>query len=397
MRGFALVMACLFAVMVQFATRTAAAEANDSQAADDARIVHVLLLSGDSFEHAQALTEGLRRAVRHLPGFVLGKGDFSLEVLLAALGCQEPPSTSCLNKIGDKLKATQYVWGSVNRQDENVVATLNLWERNGAGRKIELEYPASMSDPASTKLRRLATGALARLHGIEEGKITLLAGTANGNVLVDGEEGPSLVNGLAELSLAPGVHELRVRAAGYQDAMTTVDVVAGAHAEVLVPLKRAELDEIPAAETSESSTTSRRNLRHVMGISGVVVGGAFLAGGIYSALQVRAIGNDAGFERYRNGLPQNQDACSQADAGTVVPNAPAPGNISDMCAKANAFEALQFVFFGLGAVAGGVGTYLLLSSESAEERKTTSRPRVRAHPGIGFSRGGARLHMDIVF
>ena len=122
-------------------------------------------------------------------------------------------------------------------------------------------------------------------------------------------------------------------------------------------------------------------------------GGALILGGIYSSVKLNSINNDEGFVAYRRGLSGDQDVCAEADAGRVVSDAPPPSEISDMCSSISLFTPLQWVFYGLGAAATGVGVYLLVTEPN--EKGSARKPRVQ--PLVGVGPGGGRLDVRVTF
>ena len=95
------------------AAATVAAAPAHAEASDSQRVQVLAVMSDDGFQQAQALTIALKRAVTRAEGWSLGKGDFSLEVMVAALNCPSPPDSSCQKKIGKKVGTDRYVWGTV--------------------------------------------------------------------------------------------------------------------------------------------------------------------------------------------------------------------------------------------------------------------------------------------
>ncbi|MCL2825063.1 MAG: hypothetical protein FWD57_13825, partial [Polyangiaceae bacterium] len=76
------------------------------------------------------------------------------------------------------------------------------------------------------------------------------------------------------------------------------------------------------------------------------------------------------------------NACSQADIDRF-----APGSLGvqaqqakDLCNKAALHQALQYVFYGLGAASVGVGTYLLLTDGNAEKSANSANRRLEISP-----------------
>src|SRR3954463_14496133 len=78
--------------------------------------INVIAVQTDTADdQAEALTKALRTAVRAMPGWSLGEGDYSLEVLTLSLKCPEPPDASCQSRIADQIKSDRYVWGTLKK------------------------------------------------------------------------------------------------------------------------------------------------------------------------------------------------------------------------------------------------------------------------------------------
>ena len=222
--------------------------------------------------------------------------------------------------------------------------------------------------------------------GLAPGKVVVLAKTP-GLLSVDGKAPDPLEGSRKELELSEGEHELRLEAEGYQSLSRTVKVVSGQSTDVelnLVPLAQAETPKDDGPKPIEEPTGSNRQL---YGYIGVGAGAALLGVGVFSALQVNSVNNDSGFSTYRKGLAKNQDVCDEADRGTEVPGAPAPGDISDKCSTGATFQTMQFVFLGLGALATGAGLYFLLTGDSDAEKDAVQSKGPKVRTALG-PRGG---------
>ena len=84
----------------------------------------IAVQTADADDQAEALTKALRTAVRATPGWSLGEGDYSLEVLTLSLKCPEPPDASCQSRIADQIKADRYIWGVIQKELDGLVASL---------------------------------------------------------------------------------------------------------------------------------------------------------------------------------------------------------------------------------------------------------------------------------
>ena len=141
--------------------------------------VQVLAIgSDDAFEQAQALTIALKRAITRTEGWSLLKGDYSLEVMTAALGCPIPPDAGCQKKIGTKVGSNRYIWGTLAKSGKkDVVAVLRLWENGEQKKDAHIKYAANLTDPSDDSLMAIASDAFAKLTGEATGVVVVTAGS----------------------------------------------------------------------------------------------------------------------------------------------------------------------------------------------------------------------------
>jgi hypothetical protein len=67
--------------------------------------------------------------------------------------------------------------------------------------------------------------------------------------------------------------------------------------------------------------------------------------------------------------------------------------VRDHCSAGKTYEVLQYVFLGTAVVTGGIGAYILLTSDASE---SASRPgRLALRPRVGAS--GAALTASLTF
>lgn len=306
----------------------------------------IAVRSDDAEDQADALTAALRNRVRALRGYSLGDGDYALEVLTLGLKCGEVPDEACQNKIGNQIRADRFVWGSVKRSKsaKQVVAELHLWTRGRPSTKTEFTFSDNLTAPGDDGLRRLVDEAL--------------------GVLLERQKAPPAASAAAPHS--PGPKPPAATAA---------------------PAATPEPSPDTSATAGEGGTSSGSNLHATLGWTGIGVGTALVAAGIYSVVRVSAIQNDDSVERYRQGFHSNVDSCEQAAAGvsSPIPGAASPTEMQDFCSTAKTFQALEFVFFGLGAISAGAGIYFL----ATDSNNTAARPspHFAVTPPLGRSAG----------
>jgi hypothetical protein len=327
-------------------------------------------------DQAEALTKALRNAVRAMPGWSLGEGDFSLEVLTLSLKCSEPPDASCQSRIADQIKSDRYVWGTIQKKGANVHGTLNFWVRGKGTSKVPVDYTANLTESTDETLKRIASQAVSELTGgPPKGGVHIKAGDVQGQVFVDGQPLGALKSGEGSYTIPSGPHKITVKAQGYADAETQVVVKpTGAPTEVtLVPIK------------AEAKTAV--NWRKVGGFAAIGVGVASGVVGIVSSLNVNSVKSDPKYTELRNAYYDKgknpTDVCATAEA-SKTPRITGEDAIVASCNSAKTSQTMQIVMYPLAAVAAGLGVYLVATSSSAPKPATTG---FKFDPQVGLNGG----------
>jgi len=313
--------------------------------------INVIAVQTDSADdQAEALTKALRGAVRAMPGWSLGEGDYSLEVLTLSLKCPEPPDANCQSRIADQIKADRYVWGTLKKKGKKtgvVVGQLNLWVRGKGTSKWPLEYSANLTDQNDDSLRRLATEAIQNLTGgPPKGGVHVRAGNVAGQVFVDGQPIGALKSGDGTFMVPSGPHKVTVKAVGYADTESQVVVKpTGAPLELTLTLVSAG-DRTPT------------NWRRVGGFTALGVGVAAAAVGFASMAQVKSAQDAIGDARDKE--QSSIDVCDGGHAKTY--------GIAGACSKGKTFQTVQIAMFPLAAVLGGVGIFLVATGGKSAPR-----------------------------
>lgn len=351
--------------------------------------VQVLAIgSEDAFEQAQALTIALKRAITRADGWTLVKGDFSLEVMTAALGCPIPPDAGCQKKIGDKV-GNRYIWGTLAKSGKKeVVAVLRLWESGSQKKDVQIKYASNLTDPSDDSLMSIASDAFAKLTGEATGVVVVSAGNVNGKVFVDGKEAGTVTDGRTELTLPSGEHKILVKADGYNDALGTVTVRAGSSAEVILNPTAATG---PKGSGDPTADKGGGGSSKTLGYIGVGVGGALLLAGAYFGIQTIGEANDSKYEDYRNKeVPQGEDACKYAESK-------GRDDIVDHCNKNSRDKTLFWILTPAGAVIAGVGAYFLMSGDEKKPASAKRRREPRVQPLVGLGPRGGELRVNVAF
>lgn len=370
----------------------AATPPNGESTGVEVRHLQILSIrSDDAFEQADALTAALKLVVQRAPGWQVPPGDFSLEVLVAALDCTDPPNAGCLAEIANRTKSGHFVYGSLYRIGKGVRADLHVWHA-GEQTPLQFDYSDNLVEPADDALFNLARLALANLLGLDAGTVAVEVDKDPTTLRWNGRPVGVITGGKGSLVLPTGEHELVAEAVGHRDEKLTVTVVEGETTNVSVLFVPPPPVEEPAPVVVAEEASGGVSTRTALGYTSVGLGAALIAGGVFAAVDVQGKSDDADLASYRAALAPSQDACVEARAGKVLPGAPAPAGVAELCDSADTLTALQYVFFGLGAAAVGTGAYFLISADDSEE-SGSGRPQLRARVG----HDSAKLDLTLAF
>jgi hypothetical protein len=375
-----IVIALLLAAGFALATRPAFAA--------DKEVQLIAFASSDAFENARALTGAVKHAVAQAEGWTLAEGDFSLEILSAALDCPETPDPVCLRRISEKVEAARFIWGTVRKQShDQVLAHLRLWQEGENRGEAEFTYRAGLDDETDKALLKLAREAFAKLTH-EEGTLVISAGKVTGEVLVNGMLVGEIKNGAAKLRVPSGNLTVRVEARGYQDTMSTVKVPPGGAATLaLAPIR---LKQAPPKAQADGPVRppGAMSTRTAYGYAGLGLGAAAIITGTFFWIQTHNQANDPAFQEYVNQTPRNQDPCERALGDRSAED------VRKICDANSTSRVMAYVMVPLGVALTGLGTYLLLSD--GEGRGEQAR-RERIQPLVGFGPKGGQLDLRVTF
>ncbi len=102
------------------------------------------------------------------------------------------------------------------------------------------------------------------------------------------------------------------------------------------------------------------------------VGAALLVVAGIAVSRIDQLQSEPDFAAYRSGFGPDQDACERAEAGAVVDGAPSPGAITDICDEATRWEITNYVAVPGGIAMLGMGLYMTLTSDTAQEDTAVS-------------------------
>jgi hypothetical protein len=321
--------------------------------------LHVLAIdSDDSDEQADALTNALRSRVRETAGWTLVDTTQSLSMLTAAFQCPQRPDAACLDRIGDKLKADQFVWGVMSKAPgHQVTAEVHLWGHGKPDKSAKETYSDNLKDANDDNLKKIAALIFGKLVGATTGTLSLHASTDAGNVLVDGVQKASLDHGRATVALPAGPHTVEVQATGFAPGKKDVSIDPGGTSQVEIVLTPA-----PAEAAAPGKPLP---LRAIAGWSSIGVGAVLVAVGVGFGVGFLGDQSDLNNQRkdnYTLPLPVVQDPCNPPSGSA---NQPTETGCQDV-KSAHAAVAGEITTLALGGVLAGVGIYLLATDHHAD-------------------------------
>ncbi len=311
------------------------------------------VLTPDAFEQADALTVALKRAVEDVPGYTTADTDQSLQVLELTLGCGDPgaspgtvlPDSTCEQKISERIKQDRFVWAHITKKGDSVKGDLHFFQKDHPTQTAVLDYSANLTVGADETLIQVARAALDQAGaGPAKGKVKVSAGTATGQVFVDGKKVGDILLGSGEFDVSPGSHKLLVKTADGAEMVSEFN---------LAPFGTASVSLTPPPPPGK-------------GIDGKIIAGfgllgagiGFGIGGLYSSLKVHSIQGD-----FKSTYSQNYSTTENACSTKKNPLPLNHNKVLELCNDASTFTTYQEAFYPIAGVAAGVGVVLLALSD----------------------------------
>lgn len=279
-------------------------------------------------------------------------------MLTAAFQCPQRPDAPCLQRIGDKLKADQFLWGVMSKApDHQVTAEVHLWARGKADQVARETYSDNLKDSNDDNLRKLAAGLFGKLLGVAGGTVALHVSSDSGTVIVDGASKVELDHGHATLKLAAGPHTIEVQAPGFASVRKSVTLEATANLQLEIEL---------AAENAAGAATEQGKpapVRAIVGWSAVAAGGILVATGV--GFGVAYLGDESNLNNARQ---NNYNTGSTTPVSS--PCAPPQTTLATVagCNALNSAHSAQIgeiVTLSLGGALAAVGVFLLVTDHPA--------------------------------
>jgi hypothetical protein len=394
--------------LVSNPTWAAAPASAKSTQTSDAAATHVLgFAANDHYEHAEALTKALKQVISSSTNAQLGEGDFSLEVLTAALGCNDVPDTSCLKKIAHKTQVHRFIWGTLSIDGQKVNVVLHLYDEGGTSKKTQFSYQSSLTDSMDADLVGLASTAVSELLEPLTYKVLVRTRQKEGKVLVDNHVVGTVSGGEATIETTSGKHVFRLEVDDREPVEQNVRVridgttkvrldptkpLAESRTAAVAPTPKRGQQQRPVTEPPVEEDRGGGNAQRTWGYITLGAGGVLLAAGGFTAGRLYLLSEDSDFKAYRAGLSTNEDACTEADRNRVVLGAATPASVRSTCSEGKTLEVVEIVLLASGVVAAGTGLTLLLTSKPSAKAATT-----RFEPRMSVGQGHANLGLLMRF
>lgn len=389
-----------------------------STALADARVLVLGMRSieGDD-ELANALTEQLRTAARTVDGWQVSNTAVSMAQMGLAHGCDEIDA-ACLAEIAQGLQVDRVIFGTIRRTsaraDHSFAVMLSLFDAQTGEIARQIGETIAQDKVDTTSLAGHAQRMIERLLSQSTGgAIAVQANVADADVHINGQAvGQTRDGALRVEGLQPGQYRIEISKPGYVTHVSTVSVIDGADTSLAAVLVQGAA--APSApyvdDTIDPNEGKRGGDYRVLGWTLIGVGGAALAGAFISMAIVSDVNSDPLYEDYRDAVARGNDkvrmenmpqevvtnVCDAAEGGSRYGFSDEQfAKVNDLCSKGNTFEVLQWVFLGTAVAAGGVGTYLVLTSDTGPDESAAAQGRLQLQPR--FAPGRATVTATLRF
>ena len=310
----------------------------------------------------QTLMKRARESASGSKDFVaLDPVESDLSELLFSVGCDEA-TVDCLQLVAESFTAEVVLYGKVWGNDRGIYLEVHLFDAQLGSELLDEPIQRSFESKEKEMLLKMAVGELQQIFYPFTGELTIASSEPATTILFDGAEvGNTSIGPVKLTALKLGEHTVTARKGG--DEVTRIIVVMYND-----PLSLT-LD--PAEGGDGPGTGGGEGFAHTGSFIAFGVGGASLIlGGVFGAIV-----------NGQNGEVEDLAGLDPVDSG--------PAN--DVLDSGPTNELLQFVFYGVGAVAVGAGVFLYImeGNEEAEKTSGTTISPILTGDGIGAAIGGS--------
>ena len=348
--------------------------------ADEWPVAVLTVQTDDAFEHADSFSASLRRAIEDEPGWRTAQldKDYALLVLASTLECADPPDAACEEKIAKELKVERFVWGQMKLEGQDVSGDLHYWVSGEPSKVVPFRYSANLKTSGDDTLVEIAKKTFQDLvGGVPPATLELSVGTLDATVLANGQEVGKLKAGKGSVQVPAGSVKLTIRAAGYNDAESTVK---------LEPREKRELTFTLTPRGAEA------NVQAILG--GTALGLGAVAAGLATWGGITALGLKG--EDGENGRAQIQLAPEGSEegfngcetSGSQYIHLRGGGDekaLRSFCEDVSLAETLQVALWPTAAVLGGLGIVLLATADYGEAEAVVASLPFTVLPSVSDS------------
>jgi hypothetical protein len=380
--------------------------------ATTARAAEVTVLGIRSLEGDEALAERITGFLRQFiasrgVGQVSERSQTLEQMLLLSENCGEDVDVRCMREIADLLGAEEVVYGFVSRMpgdNGRTTYAIDVRRFSSSSRRDVKSASGSLEQTrqGTANLQILANTLIDTLWDREAATTLIVqSNQPDASVYVDNDlVGRTGSEPLWVADIGPGEHEVRVEKDGFDPWERVVNVESAQYRLLEAPLS-SEGGEVPpdVAVGPDIGPVGPENpppppppggeeeggywsqWQNWAGWASVVAGVGLAGGGLAFSLSIADMQDDAQFDAYRHDHPASADVCQDAQ------NDPAAAYIRDICDTSSTYQIVQWVMYGLGAAAAGVGIYFLVSAPTGEESAEDSGTALTLTP-LGYLGGG---------
>ena len=305
------------------------------------------------------------------------------QMLLLTENCGEDVDTPCMREIADLLGADEVVYGFIARMpgaEGRFTYAIDV-RRYSVSSRRDVQSASGALEPnrqGTANLQILANTLLDKLWDRQaETTLIVQSNQPDAAVYIDGDlVGRTSAEPLWLGGVSSGEHEVLVEKDGFDPWERLVDVVDGQYRLLEAPLTSdggttvavgPDPDDpgngggtvvTPPPGGDETGGDDIWSDWHLWAGMGSIVAGIGLAGGgLGFSLGISDMQDDPQFVNYRRAHPTSPDVCQDASSD------PDAAYIRDICDSASTYQIVQFVMYGLGAAAAGVGIYFLVAAD----------------------------------
>lgn len=395
----------LFLLVLVFASQVSTTLASSAAAQQqDVVILGLRSIEGDD-EIARNLSQLLRERAHGSPQWRVAAQTITLSQMVLAHGCEEV-DVQCMASVAQGLGVQLVVYGTMQRSsvqdDFNFTLQLDMFDATTGAIAQSATSTFTQGQATLEGLPAVAEVLIARLSPAPATASLLVKAPVEGaSVIVDGQDVGLIENGSFSLpEITPGLHQVRVQAIGYEEfsAVLQVDpaVETAVNASLLSKVRQEAALEAPPILAVTHGKPQLVPDWMPYGLMGV--GAAGVGGMLATWLVISGIEDENAYITYSDAAYNfgKQDVCDVARIDQHSFNgrlAAEQVRVSKLCDRADTYEALQYVFGGIGLAGIASGVLLLILDRDDSKSTAGSPPSFAVRPTFSPTRAGVHASM----